>query len=431
MISLRKNTEEEILMQFDWVEITLAIIYMITLYYTIFWLLVALEPERKVVHKNLKNWPMVTIVIPAYNEEQSIEKSIKSVIELDYPAKKLQLIAVDDGSTDSTLKKMKSAAKRYSSHDIMIISQKNGGKYTALNKGLSNAKGEFFVCLDADSYAKPDALRKMIPYFKSEKVGIVIPMMKVSNPKNFLEKMQWYEYLINKLYSKFISRLNCLHVAPGPFSSYRTKILRELGGFVKGHNTEDLEIALRMQRSHYKIIQVMEAEVTTVSPTNIKDLYYQRKRWNKGSLLNIIDYKSMVFNRNYGDFGMFYLPLVLLSGFFFLTIVLLGIFYQMIKPAYKGILNLSLVNFDIMTFWRNISFNFIWLDIDFYKVIMMLSAIVISITVMILAHRKASEKFGSEGFFSMVIMTFLYFLLLGVFWIGVFKDILVRKLQKW
>jgi len=70
MISLRKNTEEEILMQFDWVEITLAIIYMITLYYTIFWLLVALEPERKVVHKNLKNWPMVTIVIPAYNEEQ-------------------------------------------------------------------------------------------------------------------------------------------------------------------------------------------------------------------------------------------------------------------------------------------------------------------------------------------------------------------------
>ena len=417
-------------MFFSFIEIVLASIYFVTLYYAIFWLLVILEsPLEK--NRRLGRLPSVTVVVPAFNEEENISMTAQSVLGLMYPQDRLQLIVVNDGSTDATLLRIHEFALTHADRNIVVINQQNHGKYEALNKALARATGEFFVCLDADSLVERDALRKMLPYFTSEKVGVVIPMLKVANPKNLLQKIQWYEYLINKFYNKMISRLNCLHVAPGPFSVYRAAVLRKLGGFRKGHNTEDLEIALRLQKHHYELIQMTEAEVTTIAPHNLKELYAQRNRWNRGSFLNVLDSRNILFNRSYGDFGMFYLPLVMASGFIVSVLVAITFYYQLIKPAYKTIYNLSLVNFDVLTYLRHMAFNLSWLDVDYYKLALMLFVLVITGVVVVLAHRMAHERIAAKGLFPLIAGVMFYYLLLGIVWMGVFKDLILKKWQRW
>lgn len=414
----------------SWTEIVLSGIYLVTLYFTLFWLLCTLE-ESSERRKRLRRLPSVTVAIPAFNEESTLARSVESVLGLDYPAGKVQLIVVNDGSTDGTAAEMERIVRAHRSRNVIALHQPNQGKYRALNRALGQAAGEFFVCLDADSVVRPDALRKMLPRFTDSRVGVVIPMMKVESPRNLLQKVQWYEYIINKFYNTLISRLNCLHVAPGPFSVYRAGVLRKLGGFRKGHNTEDLEIALRLQQRHYRIVQVADAEVTTVSPMNLAELYAQRSRWNKGSFLNVLDYRRMLFNRAYGDFGMFYLPLVLFSGVLVSALVALTLYYQLAKPLFKMLYNLSLVNFDVLTYLRNLTFSISWLDMDYYKIALMLFVLGITAVVVILAHQVARESVGGQGFVSLAVAIMLYYLFLGAVWVGVFKDLVFQKWQRW
>ena len=264
-----------------------------------------------------------SILIPAYNEDKTIKRTIQSVINLDYPKDRLEIIIVNDGSTDNTAEIVKKIINEKCGSYIKLINQKNGGKGVALNNAIKKAKGEFFVCLDADSFIKEDALKKMLPEFENPDVAIVLPLMKVKNPQTIVEKIQWYEYLINFFYKKLMAKLDCVHVSPGPFSVYRKKILEKIGSFDENNLTEDLEITLRTQKYHYKIVQLLSTEVYTYAPKTLKAFYKQRRRWYKGTVLNLVKHRSMMFNPKYGDFGMMQLPGVLLSGVMILSIILI------------------------------------------------------------------------------------------------------------
>jgi len=144
--------------------------------------------------------------------------------------------------------------------------------------------------LDADSYVSKDALHKILPEFTNDNIAAVLPLLKVRNPKNFLQKMQWLEYIVNMFYKELMSKLDCVHVSPGPFSVYKKSILMKIGGFDENNLTEDLEITLRLQKYNYRIVQLLNTDVHTIAPETFKELYKQRNRWFKGAVLNAVAY---------------------------------------------------------------------------------------------------------------------------------------------
>jgi len=228
-----------------------------------------------------------------------------------------------------------------------------------------------------------------------------------------------------------MSYLNCIHVTPGPFSIYRKNVLDKIGGFRQGHNTEDMEIAFRLQKNQYKIVQLLNVNVYTYAPNSLKNFYFQRNRWNKGSILNVWDYRKMMFNKKYGDFGMLQMPMVLCAGFIAMTIIILVLFYNVFKPLFNSLHNLSLVDFDIFSFIANINLNLNLLDFNYYKLIIIAVIITVSLTVFTLAHKYTKQRLTNQGIAPLVVFILFYYLLLGAIWLGIAKDLILRRMKKW
>jgi|SRR3989338_6434164 len=413
------------------IKAVLWIIYLISLYFAVFWFIVLIDNEQKPRRKKHKEKPFVSIVIPAYNEEKRIKATVMSILGLDYPRDKIELIVVNDGSKDNTVKVVKKIISENHHFDIRLISQSNKGKGAALNNGMRNCKGEFFVCFDADSFVEENALNIMLPYFAEDNVAAVLPIIKVAKPKNLLQRMQWFEYNVNMFYKYLLGRLDCIHVLPGPFSVYKKSILKKVGGFDENHNlTEDLEMALRLQKNSYKIIQLKSPTVTTIAPDNFKALYKQRNRWYKGSVLNVVKYRGMLLNKKYGDFGLFQLPIVLISGLMTL-VMMLAIIYYTLKPYVKGLYNMSFVGFDFMTFIRNYTFHFDILEINYLMLFVSLVIFILSIYILSKSHSFFEERYMKFGMLSVILYVTSYFFILGVVWIGIAADLIRGKKQKW
>src|SRR3989344_5441485 len=150
-------------------EIYIWIICFLSVYVSIFWIIVSSNKEESKIKR--KELPLVTIAIPAYNEEKGIWSTLKSLIEMDYPSKKLEIIVVNDGSHDKTKEKVYEFIRKNKDWNITLVNQENKGKGAALNNALWKAHGKYFGVFDADSIAGKDVLRNMIEYFDSEKVG--------------------------------------------------------------------------------------------------------------------------------------------------------------------------------------------------------------------------------------------------------------------
>jgi len=420
-------------MMFTLTELFIMGVYFLTLYFSIFWLLVMLEKEDITEKTSLKHHPMFTVIIPAFNEEDSVAATIDSAAKLDYPKDKIEIIVVNDGSTDYTRKIVEEYIKIHEgTPKVKLINQDNKGKGSALNKGLKEAKGEFFACLDADSFVEPDALIIMLPLFDSEEVGSVCPLMKIKDPKNMIQRMQWYEYIINFFYKKLNAKLDCVHVTPGPFSVYRTKVINGLGGYDENNITEDLEIAIRLQKHNYKIVQTLDATVYTIAPDNLKTLFKQRNRWYKGSVYNTLKYKDLMFNRKYGDFGMIRMPTILVSGILAIAIFAL-LLKTVIELAYKGIINLAAVNFDLMTIASNMAFHIDLLSIDFTAAALFIFVITLGLFVLVYSHKAVGEKIfnHSKAFVSLSCYMLAYSFFITLVWIAIGFEMAAGKKQKW
>jgi cellulose synthase/poly-beta-1,6-N-acetylglucosamine synthase-like glycosyltransferase len=414
---------------FGLTEILQNVIYFISLYYVVFWLIVLLDKTEK-KPKTLKEYPEVTIIIPAYNEQDNIIDTIRAVENLDYPKNKISLFVVDDGSKDNTLKLAKKYCKNIKGfNQVIVLTQKNQGKHAAMNNALKYVKTEFFSVLDADSMPETNALKRIMCTFKKD-VAAVSPVLKVYKPQNMIQTIQWFEYSVNHFYKSVITKINAIHVVPGPLSTYRTKIVREIGGFRDAHKTEDMEIAMRIQQANYRIIQCDDAFVHTKAPYTFKQLYRQRMRWNYGTLRNLIDYRKMMFNRKYGDFGMFQLPIILLSGIMGITILGLIIFdtIKSIKPNFRL---LQLYNFNIIKYIQNTQLNIIWLDLDAKSIVTFGGFFIITLIVIWLSLRIYKEKYDFKNSWSFFFYIMFYYLFLSIVWMGVFRDLIIGKHAKW
>ncbi len=280
----------------------------LALYFEVFLLISFLEkrPIKKTFLKP-RRFPTVTIVVPSFNEERTIGATLTSLLGLEYPKDKLEIVVVNDGSKDGTGKIAEEFAAKHS--QIKYFYKENGGKYTALNFAIERCTTEFIGCLDADSFVSPDALIEIVKKFENEKdAHAIMPAMKVSNPRSMLERMQAVEYTFGVFYKKMFDNIGGLNVLPGPFSFYRTSVFGKIGLFHHAHNTEDMEIAFRMHKHGLKIVNADHAVVYTTVPKTIRALLKQRVRWSQGFLENSRDYAHMFFNPKYGNFGMLVLP---------------------------------------------------------------------------------------------------------------------------
>ena len=374
-------------------EVVLAVVYFASLYFTVFWLLTLLE-KTETKKKYWKILPTVSVLIPAYNEEDSIEETVNSVVNLDYPKDKLKIIVVNDGSKDKT----KEIAERIvkNNTNVFLINKLNGGKASALNLALKEIDSEFTAILDADSFATPTVLKNLLPYFTEKEIAVVLPTMKIRNPRNILQRMQRIEYAVYMFNRSMNEKLNSIHVTPGPFPLYRTSVLKELNGFDENCITEDLELAIRIQKKNYKILQTYDAVVYTLPPNTIKSLYYQRKRWCKGGLLVCLKHKELMFNKAYGDFGIMKMPSILI--FPFLAIIMFLSFLNDTRSWITSLIEkLYLINFDITTLIKNYEFHFNILDIRFINFFIVLILTIMAILIILYSHRLIKERLGLYG----------------------------------
>jgi len=285
----------------------------IGLYFEVFLLISFLQNKPAKKTSDLpRYYPTVTILVPCWNKAKTLSATIHSLLELQYPKKKLAIAIIDDGSTDGTFE----AAQEFANHpQVKIFTKKNeGSKYAALNFGLEHTTGELVGCLDADSFVAKDALLEVVKKFESDPdIMAVTPAMRVERPRNPLELMQAVEYLFGVFYRKMFDNLKAITVLPGPFSIYRREVFAKIGGFRHAHHTEDMEMAFRMHKNGLLIANAHTALVSTKVPSNLGGLVRQRIRWSRGFLENARDYSFMFFNPRYGNIGILALPFGVLA----------------------------------------------------------------------------------------------------------------------
>ena len=275
-----------------------------------------------------KRTPTVAIIVPCLNEAATVGATVGSLLALQYPAEKLSIILVDNGSTDETPKVMAG----FKDHpQITVLHEAHRGKHNAINTGMAGTEASIIGCLDADSFVEPDALREMVTCFEHPEVAAATAAMSVHEPKNLLERMQYAEYSFGIMLRHTLSSINGLYVTPGPFSLYRREIVQKLGGFRFGYQTEDMEMALRLQQSGYRIDNAPHARVATKAPRTLRTLLKQRTRWISGFLYNITrEYRGLLINSRHGALGMIVLPTAVFSiASGIITFITAGIIFGM------------------------------------------------------------------------------------------------------
>jgi len=347
-------------------ELLKLIVLFFALYILVFFLLLTIKRLDKIKDKKhlLKRYRTLSVIVPAYNEEKNLEKCINSLIASDYPKKYMEIIIIDDGSKDRTFEIAKKLEKKYKGI-VKAYTKKNSGKADTMNFGIAKAKGEITATLDADTIVEKDAIKKLMSHFDNG-ADAVTPVAKVLNKnKNMLTKLQEIEYLFTAFVRRVLQQLNSIYVTPGTFSMFRTKVLRDVGGFDPNNILEDQEMAMRLQSKNYKIEACMDAIVYTEVPETFSSLLKQRERWHRGGLRNSIKYMHLI-NLKYGDFGVFIIPMSLM-GLALMILLLIGVLaIKIINPpqaaslafSLDAVFLLSILLFALTLLWTYLNLSF-------------------------------------------------------------------------
>jgi poly-beta-1,6 N-acetyl-D-glucosamine synthase len=229
--------------------------------------------------------PMVSIIVPCYNEGKVIKDTLKSLANLNYS--NYEIVVVDDGSTDDTLEVLAQQDRSINPRNVhmSLHIKENGGKASALNHGISKANGEFILCVDGDSQLQPDSIRHALKHFKDQEVGAVAGFVEVANQGNLLAKFQEFEYLIGlNFVRRALANYGIVPVIPGPIGMFRKSVLEEVGGFADDRNlmAEDAELSLRIVMAGHKVQSEERMIAYTEAPEDLSSLLRQRYRWNRG-----------------------------------------------------------------------------------------------------------------------------------------------------
>jgi len=264
--------------------------------------------EKKEVFQPSTYKPRVSIIVPAYNEEKVLARTLETLIEADYSNK--EIIVVDDGSKDNT----SSVAGEFSRFGVKVVRRPNGGKFAALNTGIAVSSGEIIMTVDADSMISRASITEMVRGFENPEVAGVAGNLKVFNRNNLLTKLQALEYIVQiQIVRRAFENFGSLTVASGAFSAFRKTALEEAGYYDPDYLLEDFDITIKMLKSHQILHGSNEAVCYTEAPETFRDVYRQRLSWFRGDFQNFWKHRDAFFNPRFGIMSKLTFPYMLLS----------------------------------------------------------------------------------------------------------------------
>ncbi len=291
------------------------------------------KQPTKVTKTAIKRYrPLVSIVIPAFNEELSIERCLKNLKKLRY--QKLEIIVADDKSADNTRQIVREYIKNNPKQNIKLVcKRKNGGRGAAINLGAKHASGEIVTAFDADCIFDPRSIHNLVANFADPEVGAIAANVRIMDDGSVLSMLQKLEYLISFRSKKFNSLTESEFIIGGAGASYRKQVLDSEKGFDESMKTEDIELSMRITKDYGKKLKLVYASdylVHTEPVPTYRGLFRQRYRWKFGSLQALYKNRGLVFSKdkNQNPFtGWVRLPMGLWSEFMLiLEPVLFGFF---------------------------------------------------------------------------------------------------------
>ena len=244
----------------------------------------------------------VSVLVPARNEEVGIILTIKALLESSY--KNLEIIVIDNASTDNTYLKVLELIKDYKKTvkqnkeniEIICLKEETPGKGHALNKGITVSKGELIISIDADCYVPPDTIQGFVNHFENPLVMAAVGNVKIGNTQTLIGIVQYLEFLFSFYFKKCDSILGSIYIIGGAAGAFRRKIFDEVGGYSVTNITEDIDLTFRIQYAGMKIVYAEDAVVYTEGASKLSDLMKQRLRWKRGRLQTFLDYRRMFFS---------------------------------------------------------------------------------------------------------------------------------------
>lgn len=242
--------------------------------------------------------PTISVIIPAYNEEMGVIRTLESVLANTY--RRTQIIVVNDGSTDRTGAMLR-AYQRTHPRTFSIVTQKNAGKAAAINNGLyKKATGRLIMVVDADSLLHPTAIAKMVSHFRDRRIIAAASNVKIIPTKALLGIAQRYEYLISYRMKRALSTLNVEYIVGGVGSTFRRSSLLKVGGYDTDTMTEDIDLTVKLIREYgnryYKIHYAADSLAFTEHVLSFRSLVKQRFRWKYGRMQTLIKNRALFFS---------------------------------------------------------------------------------------------------------------------------------------
>ena len=268
--------------------------------------------------------PQVAVLIPAFNEEKVIARTIRSVMNSEYPH--LRVIVVDDGSTDGTLEVARAAMpEALASGRLTVLTKPNGGKAEALNFALEQVQEEVYVGIDADTVIAPDAISWLIVHMADPAVGAIAGNAKVGNRVNLWTRWQALEYITSQNFERrALDLFNVVTVVPGAIGAWRTQAVKSGGSYHVNTVAEDADLTMNLLQQGYKVVYEDRALAFTEAPDNMRGLMRQRFRWSFGILQAVFKHR-MAFVKHRA-MGFFALPNILI--------------FQMLLPLFSPFIDL-------------------------------------------------------------------------------------------
>ncbi|CAN5115563.1 N/A [soil metagenome] len=266
--------------------------------------------------------PLVSVVVPAWNEEVGIIRTINSILNNSYP--EIEIIVINDGSHDNSDKVIREFLvdrKRLKSKRpgvaIRYFYKDNGGKGTALNHGITAASGDIVMTVDADSVLHPEAISRLVPYFEDPKIDAAVGQVQVANSQNLVGFIQNLEYLFGFYFKRTHSVLNAEYIFGGACAAFRkNKTFETLGYFDEVNRTEDIEMSLRLRYHGLHSVYAEDVVCYTEGASTVTGLINQRLRWKKGRFDTFMKYRRLFFSvekRHNTFLSWFILPYSMIS----------------------------------------------------------------------------------------------------------------------
>jgi len=319
--------------------------------------------EDKLDRKPINNYPSISIIVPAHNEEKCIAGNIETLLEAYYPSEK-EVIIVDDGSTDSTY----DIAMSYRDHDVKVVHRPQGGKAAALNTGLQFAQGEIVICVDADSMVSRTSLIEIVRRFDDPDILAVGSNVKILNRNKFLTACQALEYVFDiNIPRRALDLFGAVIVVPGCLGAFRRQSLIGSGGWDIETVVEDFDASVKicksgafditnplapvnLDSSNYpasdsatkltkgggRVVQVNSAAVVyTEAPETLKGLWNQRLRWYGGNFQTLLKHRDALRNPRFGALYHLGFPYLIID-MIFIPLAMLMVIVSAIMSVIAG-----------------------------------------------------------------------------------------------